>query len=561
MPRGNFQLADCVVRPSEHIIEGANGANHVEPRTMALLLLLVEHAGQVVPRQDIEERLWAGRVVGYDALTQTVTKLRRALGDDCREPRYLLTVPKEGYQLIAEVRDAAVVPPAAGPDGDAPEPPAPPSRRVWPRSWRPLAGIVLATLVAVLVGSWWSPPTLATRPPGETAATHRPAIAVMPFTNHNRDDAQAYVAEGLTEDLISSLTHFPELLVIAMNSTQSLRDKPIDIPQIRKTLGVRYVVLGSIQSEPGTLRVQAHLVDAEANLQMWSQKWDKPRGELFAIQDQIVDAIASRVLPHVQEAEKQRANRKPTASLDAYDLFQRARSEKHKLSPDGEARAAELLRQAIALDPNFAEAHALLGWANGIYRVLTGKGPSYEESLASVHRGLELNPQQSLGYQALAQVLTFMKRYEDAARAGLRGIEINPNDAENYIMYSRAASTAGWYKEAVASAERAIALNPLYPKWYPFIYSRALYADRQYQRAVDVCVDASTRQAYVATILTCVAALERLGRHTEAVNMLGTARAIAPSVTRALAIDSWGFRDEGLTRQFDGDLAAAGLPG
>lgn len=176
-----------------------------------------------------------------------------------------------------------------------------------------------------------------------------------------------------------------------------------------------------------------------------------------------------------------------------------------------------------------------------------------------MQRSLELHPQLSIGYQALTQVLTFMKRYEEAAQAGLRAIEINPNDAENHIFYSRAASTAGYYEPAVAAAERAIALNPMYPKWYPYIYARALYADGQIARASEICADGMARQPFVATMVTCIAVFERANRHEEAAAHARTLSATATPITVAHALDSWGFREATINDRFAEDLRAAGL--
>ncbi|NMG28539.1 winged helix-turn-helix domain-containing protein [Aromatoleum evansii] len=557
----SFFLHDCRIRPSERIIERNGEAQRIEPRAMDLLLLLVARVGEVVTRQEIEDRLWEGRVVGYDALTQTVAKLRRALGDDAHEPSFLLTIPKGGYKLAVapETRDAGEqrLAVAEAPSLAAPMVPANAAPRGPNRLWRLMGGALLV-LVAIAGIGWMSqeaPP--AARP--ATALERRPALAVLPFLDRSNDDDYAYVADGLTEDLITTLTHISELNVLALTSTTGYKSQPFDAAAVRRALGARYVVTGAVQADQASLRVHVQLIDAESESNLWAEKYDRPRAEWFALRDELADAISSRVLPNVQEAEKRRARRKPTENLDAYDLFQRARSEKHKLTVDSEREAVTLLRRAIELDPNFAEAHALLGWVGALERLFGGTGASYEESLAQVQRSLELHPQLSIGYQALTQVLTFMKRFEEATQAGLRAIEINPNDAENHIFYSRAASTAGYYEPAVAAAERAVALNPMYPKWYPYIFARALYADGQIARAVEICADGMARQPFVATTVTCIAVFERASRHDEAAAHARTLNAAPIPITVAHAQDSWGFREAALNERFADDLTAAGL--
>lgn len=557
----SFYLGDCRIRPAERIVERGGEMLRIEPRSMDLLIILAEQAGKVVSRQQIEDRLWDGRVVGYEALTQTVAKLRRALGDDAHEPRFLLTIPKGGYKLVVtpepfEAEDAASERPQGSPGAETMTP-----GRDAKVAYRPSPWLValLVLVIAGIGGAWWLTRVSDSVSRPEVALERRPVLAVLPFMNRGSDEAYAYLADGLTEDLITALTHISELNVLALTSTTSYRGRLVESSDVRRSLGARYVVTGAVEAEADAFRVHVQLVDAESESNLWAEKYHRSRAEWFTLRDELADAISSRVLPSVQEAEKRRARRKPTENLDAYDLFQRARSEKHKLTVDSERRAVDLLRRATVLDPNFAEAHALLGWVSALERLFGGTGASYEEALAHVQRSLELHPQLSIGYQALTQVLTFMKRYDEAAQAGLRAIEINPNDAENHIFYSRAASTAGSYKVAVAAAERAIALNPMYPKWYPYIFSRALYADGQIGRATDVCADGMARQPFVATTVTCIAVFERAGRHDEATAHAVVLSAATPPMTVGHALDSWGYREVALNERFARDLAAAGL--
>lgn len=557
----SFRLGDCRIRPSERIVEREGETIRIEPRAMGLLVMLAERAGDVVSRQEIEDQLWDGRVVGYEALTQTVAKLRRALGDDAHDPRFLLTVPKGGYQLVV-----SPVPCEAATARDAPPEPAD-SSVVMSRAKgsrpgflprRLLLGLMML-MIAGIGGAWWAARESGPASRPEEAMERRPALAVLPFLNRSGEETYAYLADGLTEDLITALTHIPELNVLALTSTWGFKGQAIDAAAVHRSLGARYVVTGAVEAEPVSLRVHVQLVDTESESNLWAEKYDRPRSEWFALRDELADAISSRVLPSVQEAEKRRARRKPTENLDAYDLFQRARSEKHRLTVESERRAVALLRRAIELDPNFAEAYALLGWVSALERLFGGTGAPYEESLATVQRSLDLHPELSIGFQALTQVLTFMKRYDEAVQAALRAIEINPNDAENHIFYSRAASTAGFYKPAVVAAERAVALNPMYPKWYPYIFSRALYADDQIERAAEVCADGMAKQPFVSMTVTCIAVFERAGRHEEAAGHAAALNAATTPITVPHALDSWGFREVALNERFASDLSAAGL--
>jgi TolB-like protein len=558
----------------------ASGAEvPLRPKAFEVLCHLVAERGRVVSKEALFEAVWPGVIVTEDSLTQCIHQIRQALGADA--PGLLRTLPKRGY-LLEDV-DGPMDPPSSAGVADGP--------RQATVKWA--VGLVSGLALVVAAAWWFSGPqqgsgqgtavgqSASVQPAApETASMQvvdqHPTLAVLPFTNLNAEDANgllAYTGDGrtgvqmsdrladaLTEDLITELTRVPELAVIALDSTLNYKGKPLDVIRVRDELGVRYLVRGSIQSDGDRLRVYAQLVDATSGVNLWADKYDQPRAGFFTLQDQLVNAIVGRVLPHVQETEKRWARVKPTGSLDAYDLFQRARSEKHTLTAQGLDNAAALLTKALLLDPGFADAYALLGYVNAIRKVLYAAGPPYDDSLANVQRALALNPNLSLGYQALSQVLSFMGRYEEAVDAGLKGIAISPNDAENHIIFARAASTVGRYQDAVRSAELAVELNPFYPKWYPFILSRSLYANGQFGQAAEVCLDGMARHPYIPTAVHCIASLARLGRTGEAREMTTRLLEMAPSMNIERASRSWGFREARVDSLLEADLRAGGVP-
>ena len=551
----------------------------LRPKAFEVLCHLVAERGRVVSKEALLEAVWPGVIVTEDSLTQCIHQVRQALGEDA--PGLLRTLPKRGY-LLEEAENST--------DPFSARANATGARRAAAR-WA--VSLVPALLLAIAL-AWWfasqpqrsdhdtapaqsasAPATPVQSAPAQDVAQH-PTLAVMPFSNLNAEDANgllAYtgdgqtgrqmsdrLADGLTEDLIIELTRVPELSVIALNSTLNYKGKPLDVTRVRDELGVRYLVRGSIQTDGDRLRVYAQLVDAASGVNLWANKYDQPRAGFFTLQDQLVNGIVGRVIPHVQETEKRLARVKPTGSLDAYDLFQRARSEKHTLTAEGLATAAALLTKALLLDPGFADAYALLGYVNAIRKVLYAAGPPYDDSLANVQRALALNPNLSVGYQALSQVLSFMGRYEEAVEAGDKGIALSPNDAENHIIFARAASTVGRYQDAVRSAELAVELNPFYPKWYPFVLSRSLYANGQFGQAAEVCLDGMARHPYIPTAVHCIASLARLGRTDEARAMTAQLLDLAPTMTLDRASRSWGFREARVDSLLQTDLRAGGLP-
>ena len=421
---------------------GAHGAEiALRPKSFALLRLLVENAGRVVDRDRIMAAVWPDVVVTDESITQCVRDIRKALGDD--GSRLLRTLPKRGYLLAVEVTAPTV--PAAGMRVD-----------------RWVAASLAAVAIVGLAGAiWWFRPD---------EPRERAAIAVLPFENLGGDAATGRFADGITEDVITDLARFRDLDVIARNSTEAYRGKPTDVRRIGKDLNVGYVLAGSIQRQDQRLRVTAQLVAAGTGADIWSDRWDRPAEDLFAVQSEIAETVAARLgggtsYAAITASEAQRAKLRPPASLSAYEHY--------LIAAEAHANPTEpLLRNglkhadlAIALDRNFARAYTVRGWLHWFLMDFDGDLPTaLARSGADFHKALALDPLDAEAHAAVGFWLSLQRdRLADAAAEIHKALAISPSHIHVLAAAATTLPYAGDPDGALAAAERAVRLDPQMP--------------------------------------------------------------------------------------------------
>jgi adenylate cyclase len=231
------------------------------------------------------------------------------------------------------------------------------------------------------------------------ALPDKPSIAVLPFTNISGDPEQGYFADGMTEDIITALSHIPTLFVIARNSSFAYKDRAIDIRQIGRELGVRYVLEGSVREAGRRLRITGQLIEAETGTHLWADRFDSFLEDVFDLQDRVTTAVAGAIEPSITQAEIRRANRKPTANLRAYDWLLRALGEQQLYSRDAVDRAMQMARRAIELDPRYAQAYAYLAsWTSRrmIYGWMEDEAGETAEGVRFAHLAVQLEPNDSI---------------------------------------------------------------------------------------------------------------------------------------------------------------------
>jgi len=307
-------------------------------------------------------------------------------------------------------------------------------------------------------------------PEAPPALPERPSIAVLPFSNMSGDPEQEYFADGMVEDIITALSRFKELFVIARNSSFVYKGRSVDIQQVARDLGVRYVLEGSVRKASNRVRVTGQLIDAATRAHLWADRFDGALEDVFDLQDRVTESVIGALQPTLRRAEIERARRKPPGSLDAYDYLLRALPAVIANTTAEAAAAIKLLDEALRLYPDYAYAHALLSVVYGqIYR--SAAGPEREEARAKAvshaRRALEVADDESTALAHAAFILLITEQDVAGARAALdRAVALNPNSAAAYSYRALVLAMSGEPEPAIENAARALRLSPLDPTNY-----------------------------------------------------------------------------------------------
>jgi len=493
-----FTIGDWTVDPASLHIDNQKRSVKIEPKAMAVFDYLACRPGAVVSRRELEDEVWAGTIVGYDALGNAIIKLRKALGDKARKPRFIETIAKSGYRLIAEVgfEDTAKTEPSVA-SAIATESTTDTSYR-----WQPLAASVLILLLVVGGTLWWQlrPPPVETASPQKMAfpLPETPSIAVLPFTDMINDAEQAYFADGMTEDLITDISKLSGLFVIARNSVFNYKGKTVKIKQVAEELGVRYIMEGSVRRVGDQVRINAQLIDATTGGHVWAERYDGSLEDVFSMQDRITKSIVSALSLTLVEQDQGSVTRGETSIPEAYDAFLQGWQRYRLGTPEDLAKAITYFEQAIELDPDYARAHSALaavywnivenGWWNrslGLYGSL-----AIEKSRISLARAME-HPS-ALTHQIASERAAYFQRRPDRALAEAeRAFALDANDPASHLAMANALIKAGWPAEAIISVRTAMRLDPHFPASYLTRLGQAQFAAGDYKDAVKSLVKAA----------------------------------------------------------------------
>ena len=441
----------------------------LRPKTFGVLRFLVEHPDRLVSKEELLEAVWPNLVVTDDTLVQSIGELRRALGES--GARLIVTVPRRGYRF-----EATEVPPDRRK-----------SRGLHALRFRWKYGILAPLALGLTVIALLLVPKFRDRadPPVLTAA--KPAIAVLPFQNQGDDPAREYLADGITQDIINSLGRFSALTVMSWNAVAPYKGAAVRPGEIARVLAVRYQVEGSVNYAENRMRVSAQLVDVRGRV-LWSSRFDEAPTDVFAVQDRITREIAGALAIRVTQFEQRRVSAKPTSSFDAYDYVLRARPALQRPTRASVVEARELLRKAIALDPNYAAAHSALGETFHA-AVSMGWAESPDEYWKRVEQhaneAIHLDESDVRARILLARGLIAYNRYEAAEAQIDRAIAINPNDADALAGRGNILVWLGKTDAAIETLEQAQRIDPELNAFDRFGLSLAYYLKRRYTACIE----------------------------------------------------------------------------
>jgi TolB-like protein len=383
----------------------------ISPQAFDLLEYLIQNRGRVLSKDDLITSIWDGRVVSESALSTRINAARCAIGDSGDNQRLIRTVPRKGFRFVGEVREEN-----AG-----------------------AASAAAATETAMA---------------STLALPDRPSIAVLPFTNMSGDPTRDYFADGMTEDIITELSRMRWLFVIARNSTFTYKGRAVDVKQVARELGVRYVLEGSARQAGDRVRITAQLIDAGTGVHIWANRFDGQLEDIFDLQDRVTANIICAIAPKLEEAEIERAKHKPTENLNAYDCFMRGMASFHQYTNEANNEALRLFHRVMDLDPDFASAYGMAAQcyvSRHTNRWMNDRLQEYAEAVRLARHAIELGWGDAVALCNGGYVLGHLGRDPDAGAAFIdRARALNPNLASAW-------SSSGWMRIFLGDPETAIA--------------------------------------------------------------------------------------------------------
>jgi TolB-like protein len=390
-----------------------------------LLDYLIRNRHRVVGKDDLIAAIWHGRIVSESALTTRLNAVRCAIDDTGDDQRLIRTLPRKGVRFVGTVLEAQEpeTPTAAGTATEQPRP--------------------------------------------KLSLPDKPSMAVLPFTNMSGDPEQDYFAAGMVEEIITALSRLRWLFVIARNSSFTYKGRAVDVKQVGRELGVRYVLEGSVRKSANRVRITGQLIDASTGAHLWADRFDGAMEDIFDLQDQVTARVVGAILPKMEQAEIERARRKPTENLDAYDYYLQGMAKVYQATRHAYDDALRLFYKAIEHDANFASAYGMAAWCYAWQKRngwLADRAKEIAEAARLARRAVELGKDDAVALTMGGFALAFAAgEVEDGAAFIDQALILNPNLAVGWLLSGGARAYLGEHEVTIERATRALRLSPLDP--------------------------------------------------------------------------------------------------
>ena len=534
-----FHFSDFEIDVARHELRRAGTLVQIEPQVFDLLVHLVRHHDRIVSKNELIEIVWGGRNVSESTLNSRLGAARRAIGDNGEDQLLIRTHHKRGFRFVGQIDNADV---------------------------RADAHIAIPAQRLTAAGDLTPAQDDGDASTPELAMPDRPSIAVLPFRNMSGDPEQEYFADGLTEDLTTGLSRQRWFFVIARNSSFAYKGQTIDVRRVATELGVRYVLEGSVRKAAGRVRVTALLIDASNGVQLWGDRYDRELANIFDLQDEITNRVIDSVGSKIIVAEAARVRRKPPQSIEAWDLVMQALPHMWRMSTDEQRVAQALLHDAVALDPEYAHAHALLGWIYVNMFNLDSRTPIGEFTDKALEKGemaVSLDDQDHWGHLVLGLGHARRRRPDSAVTHLSKCVDLNPSFALGHAGLGYAFACGGKPERGLQSLEQAQRLSPRDPflaMYAPVVRYMALFALGQYDETVAVCRSIATRYPnHAGAWRLMTVSLGLLDRLDEAQEALAHTLTLQPDLSSAHVANNTVYADPSDRARFLEGLRKAGL--
>ena len=526
----------------------------LEPKVMEVLVYFASRQGDVITRDELERDIWRGAIVGYDAVTKTVIKLRKAMGDDAKNPHCIVTIPKKGYQLIAPVHYPTAIelaeslPLQAGKTEN---------RTPMLRYTMIVTGLLLVFAAYILYSF-----VVMEDEPSEKARV--PSVLVLPF--ENLDEVRQYDAfvDGITDDVITDLSRLSGLFVFASNTSFQYKGKQVRPEEIRNAYGVDFILKGSVRRLSDTIRINVQLIDASRGFNVWAERYDRSVKKLFAVQNELTQQLVRELAIKVSSQEKEKLAIRPTANLMAYDHFLLGQSLSKQRTRESNKQAQLENRRAIELDPSYGRAYGALAFDMSVaYRRGWVDNPveTLDRALSLAEQATMLDSNTPQTYWVLGYVHMMRKDLAAAERVVKKAIAISPSYADGYGLLALINNHRGNAERAIKQIKHGMALNPFYTFDYPYNLGWAYYTLGQYEKAISSLEDAQERNENVIPLkLFLTASYVKAGRIDDAQWLVEQIQVLTPSTTISHIDNTIPISNLKLKMMLLDDLRRAGLP-
>jgi len=518
-----YFFADCVLDSVRRELHRGSDAVPTAPQVFDLLDYLIRNRERVVSKDDLVNAIWNGRIVSDAALTTRLNAARSVIGDTGEGQRLIKTLPRKGFRFVGAVHE-----------GDRPS----------------------GTVVVPDSRVESSKPAL--------ALPDKPSIAVLPFENMSGDPEQDYFADGMVEEITTALSRFKWLFVIARNSSFTYKGRAVDIKEVGRRLGVRYVLEGSVRKASGKVRITGQLIDAVTGTHIWADRFERDLTDVFALQDEVTVAVVSAIQPKLLQTEIAMATRRRSENLSAYDFFLRALQQYYLPTREGVAEAIRLAHRALELDPGFGLVAALEGAGHGLnvllgYAIDPQRDRNEAVRLLRLALSLDDNDPETLAWACLISAY-HVGDCESAIEMADRAVALNSNSYWAWNCRGNVYRIAGLPEEAIRSFEHALRVSPVDPRLHRALSGMGVSFIElcRFDEAIAAGKKAQRQNPSYSPAYRCLAsAFAHLGRDVEAREAAARLLETDPAFT----ISSWIARGgQSNAKLMTEGLRKAGLP-